>query len=173
MISFKLILKYLKAAVVVSILGAISVITFVFYLAQNLPSLDQLENYDPDLITRIYSADGEVLDELFFEKRIFVSLDQIPNNMKNAVIASEDRRFYSHWGIDSKSILRAVVVNIINLGYEQGFSSLTQQVARTLYDTIGFKKTITRKIKEIITAIQIERTYTKDEILEMLSLIHI
>ena len=148
-------------------LGAVVVIALIFQLAQNLPSLDQLENYDPDLITRIYSSDGEVLDELFFEKRIFVSLDQIPNNMKNAVIASEDRRFYDHWGIDSKSILRAVVVNIINLGYEQGFSSLTQQVARTLYDTIGFRKTITRKIKEIITAIQIERTYTKDEILEM------
>ena len=167
MISLELILKYLKAAFVLSLFGAISVIVFVFYLAQNLPSLDQLENYDPDLITRIYSSDGEILDELFFEKRIFVGLDQIPNNMKNAVIASEDRRFYNHWGIDSKSILRAIVVNIINLGYEQGFSSLTQQVARTLYDTIGFKKTITRKIKEIITAIQIERTYTKDEILEM------
>jgi penicillin-binding protein 1A len=167
MISFELILKYLKAAFALSILGAITVIIFVFYLAQNLPSLDQLENYDPDLITRIYSSDGEILDELFYEKRIFVSLDQIPNNMKNAVIASEDRRFYNHWGIDSKSILRAIVVNIINLGYEQGFSSLTQQVARTLYDTIGFKKTITRKIKEIITAIQIERTYTKDEVLEM------
>ena len=152
---------------IVAIIGALAVVVFIFQLAQNLPSLDQLENYDPDLITRIYSSDGEVLDELFFEKRIFVSLDQIPNNMKNAVIASEDRRFYDHWGIDSKSILRAVVVNIINLGYEQGFSSLTQQVARTLYDTIGFKKTITRKIKEIITAIQIERTYTKDEILEM------
>ena len=167
MISFELILKYLKSAFALSILGAISVIVFIFYLAQNLPSLDQLENYDPDLITRIYSSDGEILDELFFEKRIFVSLDQIPNNMKNAVIASEDRRFYNHWGIDSKSILRAIIINIINLGYEQGFSSLTQQVARTLYDTIGFKKTITRKIKEIITAIQIERTYTKDEILEM------
>ena len=167
MISLELILKYLKAAFVLSLFGAISVIVFVFYLAQNLPSLDQLENYDPDLITRIYSSDGEILDELFFEKRIFVGLDQIPNNMKNAVIASEDRRFYNHWGIDSKSILRAIVVNIINLGYEQGFSSLTQQVARTLYDTIGFKKTITRKIKEIITAIQIERTYTKDEVLEM------
>jgi len=167
MISFELILKYLKAAFALSLLGAITVIIFVFYLAQNLPSLDQLENYDPDLITRIYSSDGEILDELFYEKRIFVSLDQIPNNMKNAVIASEDRRFYNHWGIDSKSILRAIVVNIINLGYEQGFSSLTQQVARTLYDTIGFKKTITRKIKEIITAIQIERTYTKDEVLEM------
>ena len=167
MISFELILKYLKSAIALSISGAISVIVFIFYLAQNLPSLDQLENYDPDLITRIYSSDGEILDELFFEKRIFVSLDQIPNNMKNAVIASEDRRFYNHWGIDSKSILRAIIINIINLGYEQGFSSLTQQVARTLYDTIGFKKTITRKIKEIITAIQIERTYTKDEILEM------
>ena len=167
MISFNQILKYFKGALIVATLGAVVVIALIFQLAQNLPSLDQLENYDPDLITRIYSSDGEVLDELFFEKRIFVSLDQIPNNMKNAVIASEDRRFYDHWGIDSKSILRAVVVNIINLGYEQGFSSLTQQVARTLYDTIGFRKTITRKIKEIITAIQIERTYTKDEILEM------
>ena len=125
MISFELILKYLKSAIALSILGAISVIVFIFYLAQNLPSLDQLENYDPDLITRIYSSDGEILDELFFEKRIFVSLDQIPNNMKNAVIASEDRRFYNHWGIDSKSILRAIIINIINLGYEQGFSSLT------------------------------------------------
>ncbi len=167
MISFNQILKYFKGALIVATLGAVVVVALIFQLAQNLPSLDQLENYDPDLITRIYSSDGEVLDELFFEKRIFVSLDQIPNNMKNAVIASEDRRFYDHWGIDSKSILRAIVVNIISLGYEQGFSSLTQQVARTLYDTIGFRKTITRKIKEIITAIQIERTYTKDEILEM------
>ena len=167
MISFNQILKYFKGALIIATLGAVVVIALIFQLAQNLPSLDQLENYDPDLITRIYSSDGEVLDELFFEKRIFVSLDQIPNNMKNAVIASEDRRFYDHWGIDSKSILRAIVVNIISLGYEQGFSSLTQQVARTLYDTIGFRKTIMRKIKEIITAIQIERTYTKDEILEM------
>ena len=167
MISFNQILKYFKGALIVATLGAVVVIALIFQLAQNLPSLDQLENYDPDLITRIYSSDGEVLDELFFEKRIFVSLDQIPNNMKNAVIASEDRRFYDHWGIDSKSILRAIVVNIISLGYEQGFSSLTQQVARTLYDTIGFRKTIMRKIKEIITAILIERTYTKDEILEM------
>ena len=136
-------------------------------MSRDLPSLDQLENYDPDLVTRIYSSDGEILDELYLEKRIFTGLDQIPINIQNAAIASEDRRFYNHWGIDSRSILRAVFVNIINFGYEQGFSSISQQVARTLYDAIGFKKTITRKIKEIITAIQIERTYTKDEILEM------
>lgn len=159
--------KQLKLALILASTGLVLIFGYIFYLAQDLPSLDQLENYDPDLVTRIYSADGEILDELFLEKRIFVGLDQIPNNMKNAVIASEDRRFYNHWGIDSRSIIRAIVINIINLGYEQGFSSLTQQVARTLYDTIGFKKTITRKIKEIITAIQIERTYTKDEILEM------
>ena len=159
--------KYLKSALITVLIGLGIIICYIIYLAQDLPSLDQLENYDPDLVTRIYSADGEILDELFLEKRIFISLDQIPNNMKNAVISSEDRRFYNHWGIDSRSIIRAIVVNIISLGYEQGFSSLTQQVARTLYDTIGFRKTIIRKIKEIITAIQIERTYTKDEILEM------
>ena len=148
-------------------MGMVVIFIYIFYLAQDLPSLDQLENYDPDLVTRIYSADGKILDELYLEKRIFISIDQIPNNMKNALIASEDRRFYDHWGISMRDLFRAVVINIISLSYEQGFSSLTQQVARTLYDTIGFKKTIVRKIKEIITAIQIERTYTKSEILEM------
>jgi len=148
-------------------MGMVVIFGYIFYLAQDLPSLDQLENYDPDLVTRIYSADGKILDELYLEKRIFISIDQIPNNMKNALIASEDRRFYDHWGISMRDVFRAVVINIISLSYEQGFSSLTQQVARTLYDTIGFKKTIVRKIKEIITAIQIERTYTKSEILEM------
>ena len=163
-LSINKIVSHLKSAAIIAVTGLIFILGYIFYLAQDLPSLDQLENYDPDLVTRIYSADGEILDELYLEKRIFISLDQIPNNMKNAVIASEDRRFYNHWGIDSRSILRAIAINIINLGYAQGFSSLTQQVARTLYDTIGFKKTIIRKIKEIITAIQIERTYTKDEI---------
>lgn len=148
-------------------MGMVVIFAYIFYLAQDLPSLDQLENYDPDLVTRIYSADGEILNELYLEKRIFISIDLITNNMKNALIASEDRRFYNHWGISMRDVFRAVVINLISLSYEQGFSSLTQQVARTLYDTIGFKKTIVRKIKEIITAIQIERTYTKSEIMEM------
>ena len=161
------ILKNIAPAFLFCLVGLAGIFTYIYLMSRDLPSLDQLENYDPDLVTRIYSSDGEILDELYLEKRIFTSLDQIPINIQNAAIASEDRRFYSHWGIDSRSILRAVIVNIINLGYEQGFSSISQQVARTLYDAIGFKKTITRKIKEIITAIQIERTYTKDEILEM------
>jgi penicillin-binding protein 1A len=133
-LSINKIVSHLKSATILAIVGLAIILGYIFYLAQDLPSLDQLESYDPDLVTRIYSADGEILDELYLEKRIFVSLDQIPNNMKNAVIASEDRRFYSHWGIDSRSIFRAIAINIINLGYKQGFSSLTQQVARTLYD---------------------------------------
>ncbi|MEA1881465.1 MAG: PBP1A family penicillin-binding protein [Candidatus Marinimicrobia bacterium] len=160
-------LKYLKSAVILAVTGMMAIFVFIFYLAQDLPSLSQLENYDPDLVTRIYSADGEILDELYLEKRIFISIYDLPNNLKNALIASEDRRFYDHWGISTRDLFRAIVINIFSFSYKQGFSSLTQQVARTLYDTIGFKKTIIRKIKEIITAIQIERTYTKDEILEM------
>ena len=75
--------------------------------------MDQLENYDPDLVTRIYSADGEILDELYLEKRIFISIDDLPNNLKNALIVSEDRRFYDHWGISMRDLLRAVVINLL------------------------------------------------------------
>lgn len=146
---------------------ALAGLIYILILAKDLPSIEQLENYDPDLVTRIYSADGVVLNELYLEKRVFVDLEQIPEHMRNAVIASEDRRFRSHWGISLRDFFRAVVINTISLSYRQGFSSLTQQLARNLYDTIGFRKTLTRKIKEGITAIQIERTYTKDEILEM------
>ena len=147
--------------------GAIIVLLFIGFLSRDLPSLEQLENYDPDLVTRIYSIDGKVLNELFVQKRVFVELFNIPNHMQNAVIASEDRRFYEHWGLSVRSVARAIGVNILSLSYRQGFSTLTQQLARNLYKTIGFEDSILRKIKEVITAVQIERTYTKDEILEM------
>ena len=147
--------------------GAISVLLFVLFLSRDLPSLEQLENYDPDLVTRIYSSDGKILSELFLQKRVFVELNSIPKHMHDAVIASEDRRFYDHWGLSLRSVARAISINILSLSYRQGFSTLTQQLARNLYKTIGFEDSILRKIKEVITAVQIERTYTKDEILEM------
>ena len=143
------------------------VLSYLFYLSRNLPSLEQLENYDPDLVTSIYSKDGKILHELFLEKRVFVEFNQIPVHMRNAVIASEDRRFREHWGLSLRSVARAILVNVLSLSYRQGFSTLTQQLARNLYKSIGFEDSIIRKIKEVITAIQIERTYTKDEILEM------
>ena len=147
--------------------GLIFVLLFVLFLSRDLPSLEQLENYDPDLVTRIYSSDGKILSELFLQKRVFVELNSIPKHMHDAVIASEDRRFYDHWGLSLRSVARAISINILSLSYRQGFSTLTQQLARNLYKTIGFEDSILRKIKEVITAVQIERTYTKDEILEM------
>ena len=159
--------RVIKHSVYTLFTGMVIVFVYILYLHIDLPSIERLENYDPDLVTRIYSADGKLLNELYFEKRVFVELDQIPQQMRDAVVAKEDRRFYDHWGISLRDVFRAVIINTATWSYRSGFSSLTQQLARNLYDTIGFKKTITRKIKEVITAIQIERTYTKDEILEM------
>jgi len=142
-------------------------IIYIKILSRDLPSLEQLENFDPDLVTRIYSADDVLLKELYTQRRVFVPLEEIPHHIVDAVISSEDHRFNKHWGISLRDVARAVVINLATLSYRQGFSSITQQLARNLYDTIGFKKTITRKIKEGITAVQIEKTYTKNEILEM------
>ena len=140
---------------------------YIFIISRDLPSLERLENFDPDLVTRIYSSDEVVLHELFFQKRVFAELRDIPEHMRQATIISEDRRFKEHWGISLRSVARAIVVNVLSLSYRQGFSTLSQQLARNLYKSIGFEDNITRKLKEVITAIQIERTYTKDEILEM------
>lgn len=160
-------IKIFLHSVLITLSAGIALLIYLIILAQDLPSLEQLENYDPDLVSRIYSKDGEVLHELFLQKRVFVELDSIPAHMKHAVIASEDRKFYDHWGLSLRSVARAIVINVLSLSYRQGFSTLTQQLARNLYKSIGFEDSITRKIKEVITAIQIERTYTKDEILEM------
>ena len=147
------------------------------FLSKDLPPLEKLENYDPDLVTRIYSNDGIMLKELYTQRRIFVPLEKMRSfdpstgryysDLVNAVVASEDHRFYDHWGFSVRDFLRAVVVNVAAMSYKQGFSSLSQQLARNLYGRIGFSKTINRKIKEILTAIQMEKRYTKEEILEM------
>lgn len=150
---------------------------YILILSNDLPPLEKLENFDPDLVTRVYSADGVMLKELFTQRRIFVPLEKMRSfdpytgryysDLVNAVIASEDHRFHDHWGISSRDFLRAVVVNLAAMRYKQGFSSLSQQLARNLYDRIGFTKTISRKVKEILTAVQMEKRYTKEEILEM------
>ena len=160
-------------SLIITIVGFFSLSVLLYFLSKDLPSLEQLENYDPDLVTRIYSSDGKVLNELFVQKRVFIELEKIPIHMQNAIIASEDRRFYKHWGLSMRSVARAILINTLAMSYRQGFSTLTQQLARNLYKSIGFEDSIFRKIKEVITAVQIERTYTKDEILEMyLNTIH-
>ena len=159
--------KHILFSLIIVFVGLLLIFSSILFLSKNLPSIEQLENYDPDLVTRIYSSDGKVLDELFVQKRVFTELSQIPDHMLYAVISSEDRKFYEHWGLSLRSVARAVMINTLSLSYRQGFSTLTQQLARNLYKSVGFEDSILRKIKEVITAIQIERTYTKDEILEM------
>jgi len=95
----------------------------------------------------------------------YIPIEKIPQHTINALLSTEDRRFYDHWGINVRRIPKVVVVNLMSMRFREGFSTITMQLARNLY--FGFKKTISRKLREIITAIQIERTYSKQEILEM------
>jgi penicillin-binding protein 1A len=137
------------------------------YFQRDLPSIAKLEMDDTTtgLISRVYSSDGKVIHEFYEEKRIPISLQEIPDFLKEAVIAVEDRRFYKHWGVDFTGILRAFWVNFRSGEIVQGGSTITQQLARNLFLTT--EKTLSRKIREAILALEIERTYSKDEILEM------
>ncbi|MBD3290696.1 PBP1A family penicillin-binding protein [candidate division KSB1 bacterium] len=157
--------KILKNLLILAAAGLIAFIGWVIYLSLDLPSLTQLEHYDPELATKIYSIDGKVIKELYTQKRILIPLEEAPDYMWQAVIATEDHIFFDHWGINLKRFAYAMMINIAHFRYKQGASTITQQLARQLY--LGLEKKVSRKIREWITAIQIERTYTKHEILEM------
>jgi penicillin-binding protein 1A len=131
----------------------------------DLPQIRSLENFRPDAVTRIYSSDKVVLAELFIEKREPVPLKAIPRFLKAALVATEDRKFYKHSGVDLKGIARAIIKDIKAGEFVEGASTITQQLSKTLFLTP--RKTLVRKIKEAILAFQLERRYTKDEILEL------
>jgi len=156
-----------KRVLILYLLAAIFGFGMIIYFSRDLPSPEQLQNIDPELTTRIFSSDGEVLAELYTQRRVYVNYQQIPPAMVHAVIAIEDSRFMSHWGVSLRDFARAVVKDIISLSFAEGASTLTQQLARMLYEGIGYEKTITRKIKEQLTALQIERMYSKNEVAEM------
>jgi penicillin-binding protein 1A len=134
-------------------------------LTHDLPQIRNLETFRPDAVTRIYSAGKKLLAELYLEKRDPVPLKNMPHFLKAALIATEDRKFYKHSGVDIKGIVRAIIKDIRAGGFVEGASTITQQLAKTLFLTP--RKTIVRKIKEAILAFQLERRYTKDEILEL------
>ncbi|MFQ5583403.1 MAG: penicillin-binding protein 1A [Calditrichia bacterium] len=164
---FKNIFHFLKRHRFLSALSLfiIFLVVFIAYLAQGMPSLTQLENIEPPLVTRLYSEDGKVIHELFIHNRIYVSFEKIPDHTIQALLDTEDREFYQHWGINLKRVPKAIFIDLISMSFRQGFSTITMQLARNLY--FGFQKNLVRKFREILTAIQIERTYSKQEILEM------
>src|SRR4030095_1406651 len=144
----------------------VGVIAYGAFLFQGLPPLASLENPKTDLATRIYSEDGELIDQFYIENRTIVSIDAIPKDLINALIATEDRKFYKHWGIDLDRIAKAFFKNLMSFSIKEGASTITQQLARNLYrNEIGHAVSLTRKLREAITAVQIEKTYTKEEIL--------
>ncbi len=153
--------------IVLLVAGAIcgSLAGAFFALTHDLPQIRALESFKPDAVTRIYSADKVLLAELFIEKREPVPLATIPRHLTAALVATEDRKFYKHSGVDLKGIARAIIKDIKAGEFVEGASTITQQLAKTLFLTP--RKTLVRKIKEAILAFQLERRYTKDEILEL------
>ncbi len=131
-----------------------------------LPSMEELENPNPDLASLVYSEDGVLLHKFFLKNRTFIPLKSIPRSTRYALIATEDVAFYSHWGVDMRRLVLAMGENIIKMRSRwQGASTITQQLAKNLYLTQ--ERTVTRKVKELVTAIELEKTYTKDEILAL------
>lgn len=157
-----LILFVLVAGLTVTALAALSV-TLIY---PTLPSLDALTNYHPKLPLRVYSADGYLINEFGEERRAFIHIDQVPKNMKDAVLSTEDRRFYQHNGIDMTGVLRAIKNNVTGVAHE-GASTITMQVAKNFFTTPGGKRTLVTKIKEALLAMKIEKALSKDQILEL------
>src|SRR5438552_531487 len=134
-------------------------------LPRSLPSVTALETLQPIQGTKIYDDNDEPITELHVERRILVPLTQIPQSLRDAILATEDRRFYSHWGIDPIGVARAVIQNYRRGRIVEGGSTITQQLTKVLFLTPD--KSVERKLKEAVLALELERRYSKDRILEM------
>ena len=132
------------------------------------PSIAVLDVYRPQQASKVYAADGRLITELGYERRTVVPLQEMPLPLREAFIAVEDKRFYAHHGIDFSRIFGAIEANILSLSWKQGFSTITMQLARNVFpDRITREKTLSRKLKEARVAIELEKTYSKDRILEL------
>ncbi|MGX1023004.1 penicillin-binding protein 1A [Psychroflexus sp. MBR-150] len=162
--------KYIKKFWMLYVLLFLFVIS-IFLLASvgvfgKMPSFEQLENPQTDLATEIISQDGKTLGKYFKQNRTPVDYDQLPKHLVNALVATEDERYYSHSGIDAKGTLRAIAY----LGSKGGASTITQQLAKQLFTDMnqtGLANRLTQKIKEWVIATRLEKQYTKDEIIAM------
>ena len=151
--------------VVVSLSAILAVIVaFNLYLA-SLKPISNFKDIKPNPVTAIYSSDGENIKTFTAYKFEKVSIDDIPDNLKNAVIATEDKNFYHHRGFDTLGLVRSAITNLRAGKLKQGASTITQQLARILF--LSNERTFDRKIKELIIAHRIEKTISKDEILDM------
>jgi len=149
-----------------AVAGAVLILGLLVVLAYpNLPELGALTAYQPKVPLRIYSAEGTLIGEFGEERRAVVSISEVPSQLKNAIIAAEDERFYQHPGIDYIGVLRAAYANLVAGGRRQGASTITMQVARNFF--LSSEKTLTRKLYEALLAFKIEHSLSKEQILEL------
>src|SRR5882724_4579787 len=156
------------AGTVVFLVGVAAVAGMIWHFSKDLPEYSQLQDYEPPVMTRIHASDGALLGEYSKERRLYLPIQAVPKLVINAFLAAEDKNFYEHGGIDFTGMARAAVLLAQNVGSNrrpQGASTITQQVAKNflLTNEVSF----TRKIKEALLAMRLERTYSKDKILEL------
>jgi len=159
-------LHILLILLVLTLIGVISFVLFISSVTSSgMPSLIELEKPDQKYATQIFSADGELLDHFFQEKRVPLTYKEIPTDFVNALVTTEDRNFWKHWGVSSKRVIGSAIKNFFGTRRE-GASTITMQLAGNLYLNRR-ELTLVRKIREAATAFQIEQTYTKEEIIEL------
>ena len=168
LIIFKLAKKIVFLSLFLIVISFIFFIYFLWKFSPELPSYDELKNYNPNLTSRVFTSDGVLLDKYYIQERIFVPIDRIPINLINAFISAEDKNFFNHIGIDFLAVIRASLTNILNKFSNTrmiGASTITQQVVKNLLLTN--EVSLQRKFKEMILAMRIENILTKKQILEL------
>ena len=160
------------AGTVVFLVGVAAAAGLIWHFSKDLPDYSQLQDYEPPVMTRVHASDGALLGEYSKERRLYLPIQAVPKLVINAFLAAEDKNFYEHGGIDFTGMARAAVLFAQNYGSNrrpQGASTITQQVAKNFLfaDDERTKVSITRKIKEALLAMRLERTYSKDKILEL------
>jgi penicillin-binding protein 1A len=158
---FKILLSLFSIAVVFGLcIGAY----FAYLWSSNLPFVGSVKDYAPPVITRIYSDDGQIIGRLWEERRTVVPVSDLPQHVINAFVAAEDSRFFEHQGVDIQGIARAFLKNLSAGKVEQGGSTITQQVTKSLI-LKNVKKTYRRKVREAILSVQLEKSFPKEHIL--------
>ena len=160
--------KIIKLTIAIFTLGLLFAFSTLWYFSSDLPDYKILANYKPPVSSRVHSGEGQLIAEYALQKRLFIPYDSIPDKVIYSFLSAEDKNFFSHPGIDAKSITRAIIKNLKNYFSEkrlEGASTITQQVAKNflLTSEVSFK----RKIKEAILAFRIERAYSKERIMEL------
>jgi penicillin-binding protein 1A len=148
-----------------AVAGALVFVFIVVIVYPTLPSLEVLTDYQPKVPLRVYSSEGLLIGEFGEERRAVVKIEAVPKEMREAILAAEDERFYQHGGIDYVGVIRAALSNFMSGGARQGASTITMQVARNFF--LSKEKTLTRKFNEMLLAFKIEHSLTKDQILEL------